>query len=295
MSEQGDFNQDGVIACPYCGDNVSALCTIETGMRLRLQQSSEIGNIPDAVCDGCLKQMKKLISKGAALRAEARAKEQSRLLLWKNRIALVKQGKLQLSQKNYAEAAASYEKYLRVLEVIYDLEAGKITPDILAKDGRSQELTVVASVYWDLMRVYDSSSRFTDRQLAAAAKLAEFVRFTPIFPHIMRRAESQARIAKNPEAYKQFLKLSNANRPRCFIATSAFDGQHTETIEKLCRFRDQRLKKHSAGRRFIMLYYRISPSLGDWLDRHPALKPTVRRLLTGLANQLSHQIGRETP
>lgn len=271
-------NEEGIISCPYCHDTVPSLVPVEAGLKLRLQEHAKINPAPDQVCDGCFKMMSKMVSKGAALRAEAAAKEQNRLLLWKNRVSLVKQAKGHLAQKNFSDAAVAFEKYIRVLEIVYDMKPGELKPDMFRHDSKSQEMTVITSVYWDLMRVYDSNPRYADRQMKAAEKLAEFARFTPIFPHIMRKAESQSRSAKNAEAFRKFLKLSNSKRPRCFIATSAFEYRNS-TVEALCHFRDHQLKKTSAGRKFIRFYYRYSPGVARFLDRHPSLKPATRAAL----------------
>ena len=276
--------QDGAIVCPYCQDNVPMLIPVEAGMKLRLQNEAQIASPPDQVCNGCFKILSKMISKGAVLRQEQQVKEKNRLTLWRNRVQLVKQAKLQLAQKNFPDAAVAYEKYLRVLEVVYEAKPGGLTPELFKNEARGQEITVIASVYWDLMRIYDTNSRYADRQLKAADKLAEFVRFTPIFPHIMRKAESQARSAKNPEAFRRFLKVASSKRPRCFIATAAFDGERTETVAALCAFRDQKLKKSAAGRAFVLGYYRISPEIAAFLDKHPSLKPATRKALKWLAH-----------
>ena len=277
--------QDGAIVCPYCQDNVPTLVPIEAGMKLRLQNEAQIALPPDEVCGGCFKILSKMISKGAVLRQEQQVKEKNRLTLWRNRVQLVKQAKAQLVQKNFPDAAVAYEKYLRVLEVVYETKPGELTPELFKNEARGQEITVIASVYWDLMRIYDTNSRYADRQMKAASKLAEFVRFTPIFPHIMRKAESQARSAKNPEAFRRFLKIASSARPRCFIATAAFEGQRTETVAVLCDFRDHSLKKTAAGRAFVLGYYRISPGVAVFLDSHPALKPATRKALKWLARR----------
>lgn len=274
---------DEVITCPYCGDNVSTLVPVEAGMRLRLQKEAQIMSVPERVCEGCIKQLAKSISKGAILRAEQRAKEQNRLMLWRSRVQLVKQAKQHLSQKNFSDAAVSYEKYLRVLEIIYEKKPGELSPDLFKGEARSQELTVIASVYWDLMRIYDTHERYKDRQFKAADKLAEFARFTPAFPHIMRRAESYVRQAKNPAAFKNFIRMANSSRPRCFIATAAFDGYYDPVVETLCQFRDQRMKSNQFGRGCINLYYRCSPRVAEFLDAHPSLKPATRKALGCLA------------
>lgn len=283
---------EGIISCPYCHDTVPKLIPIEAGMKLRLVQNANINPAPDAVCEGCYGMMAKLVSKGAALRAEASAKEQNRLMLWKNRVGLIKQAKQYLAQKNFADAAVSFEKYLRVLELVHDVKAGELKPDHFKGGSKAQELTVIASVYWDLMRVYDTNSRYGDRQLKAAEKLAEFARYTPIYGHIMRKADVQSRTAKNTDAFKKFLKLSNAKRPRCFIATSAFESYQDPTVLALCHFRDQRLKKSWAGRKLVHAYYRVSPALASRLDQHESLKPALRVILKGAAWFASKRLAR---
>lgn len=284
VSEAAKANQeDGVITCPYCTDTVPYLTSIDSGLRLRLQQDAKMATAPEAVCDGCHKMLAKMVSKGAVLRAEQKAKEENRLTLWRNRVSLIRQAKKLLAQKNLPEAAVAYEKYLRILEIVYEQKPGTLSPELFKSQARAQEMTVVASVYWDLMRIYDAHSRYADRQLKAAEKLAQFARYTPIFPHIMRKAEVQTRQAKNPEAFRKFLKLSNASRPRCFIATAAFAGQRTDTVDALCLFRDQYLKKSRFGRRFIVMYYRVSPSVAELLDRHSYLKPATRKVLNWVA------------
>lgn len=273
---------EGIITCTYCHDTVPSLVRIEPGMRLRLKQNAKLATVPEQVCDGCHSMLAKMVSKGAALRAEASAKEQNRLMLWRNRVGLIKQAKTCLAQKNFPDAAVAFEKYLRVLEIVYDVKAGGLTPELFKGDGKSQELTVITSVYWDLMRVYDSSSNYADRQSKAAEKLAEFARFTPIYGHIMRKAETQARTAKNGEAFKKFLKLSNAKRPRCFVATAAFDSYTDPTVLALVSLRS-RMVRTRIGRRFVLAYYRLSPGVASLLDRHEQLKPAARLILKLIA------------
>ena len=252
-------------------------------MKLRLQENAKVAQVPDQVCEGCFGMLAKMVSKGAVLRAEAQQKEQNRLMLWRNRVQLVKQAKNHLQQKNYSDSAVSFEKYLRVLEIVYECKPGELSPELFKNKARQQEMTVITSVYWDLMRIYDTHPSYMERQRKTAEKLADFARFTPIFPHIMRKAESQMKTAKNPDAFKKLLKLANKSRPRCFIATAAFDGYASPEVVSLCRFRDEYLVHSRAGRRFVYVYYKISPAIARSLDQCPWLKPFVRRVLAFIA------------
>lgn len=275
---------EGAIICPYCGDNVPSLVQVAAGMKIALQENAQLTAIPDNVCGGCYAILSKMVSKGQALRAQQQAKEQNRLLLWRNRVSLVKKAKDLLIQKNFAESAVQYEKYLRILELVYDKKQGELTPDLFSSTSRQQEMTVVASVYWDLMRIYDQSPRYKERQMVAAKKLAEFARFTPIYPHIMRKAESLARTGKNSEVYRFFVKASNKNRPRCFVASAAFEGYEDPSITALRLFRDRVLRKSLAGRYFTRIYYRWSPPLARFIDRSP---PFVRAGLRFLLRKVA--------
>lgn len=279
---------DGAITCPYCGDMVGQLAPIESGMRLSLQENAQLTALPEAVCLGCHGLLAKMISKGAVLRANAQAKEQNRLMLWRNRVALVKKAKEFLAQKNFSEAAIHYEKYIRILEVVFEKQAGELSPELFGSDARKAELTVVASVYWDLMRIYDQSPKYRDRQQKASQKLVEFIRFTPVNGHILRKAESLTRTAKNPDVFKQFLKAANKSKPRCFIATAAFDGYEHPTVSVLQSYRDRVLRKTRWGRLATGVYYFVSPPIAFLVGLAPAfLRQRLQRLLTTIANRVA--------
>ncbi len=81
-------------------------------------------------------------------------------------------------------------------------------------------------------------------------------------------------------AHQQFATegASGAARTgRCFIATHVF-GEGPET-QILRRFRDLRLRPTRAGRRLILVYYWMAPSICQAMKRWPALKVAARMLL----------------
>ena len=248
-----------------------------------LQRLSELGeNTSTQVCMSCLTDLRKVVSAGAGgvLMAQEKAKEQHRLHLWKGRVSLVKNGRQLMNQKMYSEAAVSYEKYLKILELVFNVEKGQhLVPDHFKESARTEELTVVTSVYWDLLRIYDTSEKYAERQAIAAKQLALFVRFTPIFPDIIKRAESFVKQAKNPSAFKGFLKNASNERPRCFIATSAFNGPFHSEVQILRHFRDSNLMRSSFGRYLVREYYKYSPGIAAFLDKNTYLKPLVRAYL----------------
>jgi len=62
----------------------------------------------------------------------------------------------------------------------------------------------------------------------------------------------------------------------CFIATVAMGAPLHGDVEMLRVFRDEYLQYSIGGRTFIAIYYRVSPSIADFLSRHDCLRVAVR-------------------
>ncbi|RYZ69375.1 MAG: hypothetical protein EOP09_07790 [Proteobacteria bacterium] len=268
-----------MVQCPRCGVQVTELHPVPADIIMKMQATGE--SVPPQVCVGCMTEVQRAIAatSGGVLMAQERAKEQHRLSLWNNRVQLIKQARACMTQKMYTEAAAAYEKYIKIMEIVFECKKGELKPELFKEGARHTELTVVASVYWDLLRIYDMSDRYAERQSNCARQLASFIRFTPIYPDIIRKAEAFQRTAKNPNVIKQFLKMSSESRPRCFIATSAFGSVYAVEVQQLRFFRDQHLKSSFLGRIFVRYYYKISPAIACTLDKHSWAKPAFRAAL----------------
>lgn len=267
-----------MLSCPNCGQTGVELEKVDSGMRLGLQQAGQTG-IPTAVCKKCYAEFLKVVSEGAKLWAEHKAKEQKRLNLWRSRVALVKQARMMMSHGRFSEAIVAYEKYLRILEFIYDTKPGELTPEKLQNSARAKEITVISTTYWDLLRMYDTTPKYQDRQIMVARKLSEFARLTPIFLDIIKKAHAYIPKARNKEAIKEFLKLSDADHTRCFIATAAFENYKAPEIQILLAFRDQVLSHSWVGKLFITCYYKLSPRVAFLMDNIPWTKPPTRFIL----------------
>ncbi len=273
-----------MIQCPRCGLQVTELHPVGPDLLAKVQPTGE--PLPAQLCAACLSDLARASAAAPApvgegvLVAQERAKEQHRLQLWKSRVSLIKKARLCMGAKIYSDAAVAYEKYLKILEIVFEVKQGeKLTPQLFKESARTTELTVVASVYWDLLRIYDTNDKYADRQMIAAKQLALFIRFTPIYPDIIKKAEAFARGARNTQAVKYFLKQASDHRPRCFIATSAFESPTAPEVQILRFLRDSQLKNSFWGRRFIYFYYRHSPRIACLLDRHPWFKPAIRATL----------------
>lgn len=65
----------------------------------------------------------------------------------------------------------------------------------------------------------------------------------------------------------------------CFIATATLGSNATEEIITLCDFRDNILQRFSLGRRFISIYYHISPPIANIISGNKLLKKLSLLLL----------------
>lgn len=270
-----------MIQCPRCSIQVTELHPVDPDVIQKLSAAGE-ANIPTEVCVGCIADLKKsaVTSSGSVLMKQEKAREQHRLQLWKSRVALIKKARQCMGLKQYSEAAIAYEKYLKILDIVFEVKKGDtLRPEAFKESARTTELTVVASVYWDLLRIYDINERYQDRMHKCARQLAMFIQFTPVYPDILRKAELFKKTAKNPAIVKQFLKMANKDRARCFIATSAFESPIAPEVIALRIFRDSTLRPHPLGRAFITFYYKHSPSIAQFLDKNNFLKPCIRAVL----------------
>lgn len=208
-----------------------------------------------------------------------KAKEERKIKLWHNRIAFLKKGNALMQSRLFGEAAVTYEKYLKILEMVYDTKPGELNPEMFKDTARTAELPVITSVYWDLLRIYDTSPSCLDRQKKAAAQLARFATMTPLYADIVKKAESFQRQSKNPAVVKIFLENSAKKRPKCFIATAAFETPLAKEVQILRFYRDFYLRKHYLGKQFIILYYSWSPYVARLIDHSPIARKITRQFI----------------
>lgn len=264
---------------------------IDAGMRVSLQTGGATGAIPDKVCPSCYESMTSSMNQGLKLRMEQTNRDKNKMVMWKSRVNLIKHARGLMNQKAYSEAAVQYEKYIKVLEVVYNLERGKLTPAVFNNSSRSKELTVITSVYWDLMRIYDTSPRYGDRMLKAAEKLALFLPISTIYPDIIKKAENFARSAKNPGVVRQFLRSTKASKGRCFIASAVYENEPwAAELWILRQYRDQVLKSSPMGRKLVRWYYQFSPAVAENIRSSQWKKQAARLALNKISSHLKKSL-----
>ena len=70
--------------------------------------------------------------------------------------------------------------------------------------------------------------------------------------------------------------IGKTNKSRCFIATAAFGSPESPFVKILQDFRDSYLLPYNAGQRFVRLYYKVSPSIADFIMKNPPAPFFVR-------------------
>jgi DNA-directed RNA polymerase subunit M/transcription elongation factor TFIIS len=93
---------------------------------------------------------------------------------------------------------------------------------------------------------------------------------------------NKATAAGLAESSKEVERIAQANglpipKKKCFIATAAYGTGYTDEVTLLQLFRDNVLLKHSGGRLFVKIYYKLSPPVADVIAGSGFLKHLTRK------------------
>lgn len=80
---------------------------------------------------------------------------------------------------------------------------------------------------------------------------------------------------------------SRDNQEGCFIATAAYGDYDNSYVLIFRNYRDNVLKKRYLGRLFIVIYYKISPSIAMLIKKSEIMKNITRKILLPLSSILN--------
>jgi hypothetical protein len=75
----------------------------------------------------------------------------------------------------------------------------------------------------------------------------------------------------------------------CFIATAAFGSYQAPEVILLRKFRDRFLLTNAPGTLFVEFYYRVSPSIADFISHYDSLRRATRLALKPLVFSIQHR------
>ena len=79
------------------------------------------------------------------------------------------------------------------------------------------------------------------------------------------------------------------SKPGCFIATAAYSTSTHPDLDTFRNFRDEKLLTNPVGKQLVNLYYQISPSIAQYLEKQPTIKSFVKHRLERLAQWMRNQ------
>jgi hypothetical protein len=97
---------------------------------------------------------------------------------------------------------------------------------------------------------------------------------------------AQTARAKGNTSHEAFNR--QAEDKRCFIASHLYGPEDRRTIQ-LRRYRDQTLRKYFAGRVFIAVYYKLSPTLVTISRKLPVLDELLMKVVNKLLRILDKE------
>lgn len=274
--------------CPRCKKPRPELVPVND-VNLKTKLLAEMGRSPETICTVCLSEFNRQKGKGVLAKTE-----QQRIALWRNRVNLIKDARERFARKDFGGAAVGYEKYIKVLETIYEKPITQITHKDFGQ-GRAKELTVVASVYWDLIRIYDQSPQFRSRAEKSAKLLVEYLPHSQQYEEISRKIVEYRALAKNRDLLEMVAKKAKRGKSRCFIATASFQSVDAEPVQILCEFRDKVLENRAWGRTFISIYYKVSPPIASVIDLAPPLQKLSQYPLSKIAKIIDRKYHLKRP
>ncbi len=268
-----------LINCPRCHTPSPGLMDVKVELQnfLLLHQSSD--GLFKKVCSTCLQNFEDSIHDLSLIQNRMSAADIVRMQLWNKRLDLIKEALGLMKSEAYSQALPKYEEYLKIIEQVLGVPSASISSQSFAGAGKSEELPVYCLVLWDLIICNDGLNEAAQR--AAADKMLELVKVSPLRKTLSDRARQYQKKAKNKKFFKRLQKDFRNDRG-CYVATFAYESADHSQVKALRNFRDTVLIQSGFGRTFISAYYLLSPMLVKVLRKIPGARKFSRIFLDWL-------------
>lgn len=217
----------------------------------------------------------------SAKKKDENTKKHSQQLLenYRSRIGLLKVSHDYYQKDNIPKAVEGYSRYLNIMAKYYFIKEEELKPKLFDQKKEIAEILLISQVYWSLAKAYDRNPK-----LKAECKryLDQFVIFSLGYKHQYINSEMIRKfikkgIAYNPKLFEMAYKRIQVESKKCYIATYCFNENHHVTND-LRKFK-LLLHKYAFGISFINNYYRFSPPLINFCEKHRVLGLAVKILI----------------
>jgi len=211
-------------------------------------------------------------NKSAEQEEKEKKKREQIAQLHRTRLGHLKRAQTAVREEKIAIAVEAYTKYLGILALYFETSEDKLSPKFFDAEKEVSELLLVSIAYWDLAKAFD---RNPNLQKDCQRCLDQFVKFSMGYKYqhvnaqIVRKFNNKKQ-AHNPKAFEAAYQRLQISTKRCYVATNCF-GEDDPTTETLRRFK-LKIAPYEVGRDFIDTYYRISPSLVEFLECNPKIQ-----------------------
>ncbi len=199
------------------------------------------------------------------------------LRAFKSRLSTLKKARTYMGKNEIPKAVKHYKEYLNAVANYYGINESSLSPTIFNKEDKSTtaEMLLISHVYWDLAKSYDMAKSMNQESQRC---LNQFVKFTAghKFQHVNARMVNKfikRRRAHNLPAFERAYSEIYVKPKGCYIATACFGDSHIKT-RSLRIYKNKFISQSYLGKRFIDLYYFISPQLLSLISYHSLFRST---------------------
>lgn len=199
---------------------------------------------------------------------------------YQSRITVARQGQEASSSGDYLNAVKYYNKYLKILADIKDVEETALSPAVFDVDKELSELLLISHIYWDLCKIFDVTPHLESEFKKCLFKFVEFThgfKYQVVNAEMLRKYIRKDRLIHKKEFREAYKRIFIASK-KCYVASYVYGADHQKT-EQLREFRNIYLAPSFIGQMFINYYYFLSPKVCQKIASSPKW---VEKILVGL-------------
>lgn len=210
------------------------------------------------------------------------------------RIQLARDGRAAYERKDLKTATINYKRFLQLTAKSLNVDLKDMHPKLFDEKIRVSESLLISAIVFDLAKIFDRINGGTAERQQYLRLLVLFTNGMPFQFFVSENLSKYLKYTPNIVNINEFKAAYKAIRKGgwCFIATACFEDANAPEVKRLRQFRDEVLLPSSLGALIVESYYRVSPPIARYLQRHPWARQQVRRVLERVYRKLSESPAR---